>query len=205
MPAGCHPGESLGRKMKILKNIFNVIYWLVIFVLVLVAAATSFSALKIPGGLKMLVVQSGSMEPVIKTGSIILIKKQDTYSTGDIISFVGASQDSTTHRITKITIINGKEVFNTKGDANQGEDRETVKTSNILGKTVFTVPYLGYLIAFTRTQQGFIFLIVIPATIIIFSEILNIKREILLFREKRKSKQPLPSSEEKKWSYLTHD
>ena len=153
----------------------------------------------------MLVVQSGSMEPTIKTGSVILIKKQDTYSTGDIISFVGAGSDSTTHRITKTNIVKGKEIFNTKGDVNQGEDQETIGIESILGKTVFTVPYLGYLIAFTKTQQGFIFLIVVPATLIIFSEILNIKREILLFREKRKSKQPLPSSEEKKWSYLTHD
>ena len=190
---------------KRIKKIGNVIYWLIIFVLVGIATSTAFSALKIPGGLKMLVVQSGSMEPTIKTGSIILIKKQDTYSTGDIISFVGAGSDSTTHRVTKATIVNGKEIFNTKGDANQGEDREAVGTDNILGRTVFTIPYLGYLIAFTKTQQGFIFLIVIPATIIIFSEILNIKREVLLFREKRKSKQPLLPNEEKKWSYLTHD
>jgi len=191
--------------MKILRNIFNAVYWLLISALIIIAASSAFSALKIPGGLKMLVVQSGSMEPTIKTGSVILIKKQDTYSTGDIISFVGAGSDSTTHRVTKTNIVKGKEIFNTKGDVNQGEDQETIGIESILGKTVFTVPYLGYLIAFTKTQQGFIFLIVIPATIIIFSEILNIKREILLFREKRKSKQPLPSSEEKKWSYLTHD
>ena len=191
--------------MKILRNIFNAVYWLLISALIIIAASTAFSALKIPGGLKMLIVQSGSMEPTIKTGSVILIKKQDTYSTGDVISFVGADSDSTTHRVTKTNIVKGKEMFNTKGDANQGEDGETVGIDNVLGKTVFTVPYLGYLIAFTKTQQGFIFLIVVPATLIIFSEILNIKREILLFREKRKSKQPLPSSEEKKWSYLTHD
>jgi len=191
--------------MKILRNIFNAVYWLLISALIIIATSTAFSALKIPGGLKMLVVQSGSMEPTIKTGSVILIKKQDTYSTGDIISFVGAGSDSTTHRVTKTNIVKGKEIFNTKGDVNQGEDQETIGIESILGKTVFTVPYLGYLIAFTKTQQGFIFLIVVPATLIIFSEILNIKREILLFREKRKSKQPLPSSEEKKWSYLTHD
>ena len=191
--------------MKILRNIFNAVYWLLISALIIIAASSAFSALKIPGGLKMLVVQSGSMEPTIKTGSVILIKKQDTYSTGDIISFVGAGSDSTTHRVTKTNIVKGKEIFNTKGDVNQGEDQEKVGIDSVLGKTAFTVPYLGYLIAFTKTQQGFIFLIVVPATLIIFSEILNIKREILLFREKRKSKQPLPSSEEKKWSYLTHD
>lgn len=190
---------------KRIKKIGNVVYWVIIAVLMVIAASTAFSVLKTPGGFKMLVVQSGSMEPVIKTGSVILIKKQDTYNVDDIVSFVGSGRDSTTHRITKTSIVKGKEIFNTKGDVNKGEDQEKVGIDNILGKAVFTLPYLGYVIAFTRTQQGFIFLIVIPATIIIFSEILNIKREILLFKEKRKSKQSLPPSEEKQWQYLTHD
>ena len=195
--------------MKILRNIFNAVYWLLISALIIIATSTAFSALKIPGGLKMLVVQSGSMEPTIKTGSVILIKKQDTYSTGDIISFVGAGSDSTTHRVTKTNIVKGKEIFNTKGDVNKGEDQEKVGIDSVLGKTVFTVPYLGYLIAFTKTQQGFIFLIVVPATLIIFSEILNIKKEVLLWREKRKNKQIFLSSNEisneREWRYLTHD
>jgi len=191
--------------MKIIKTIFNSFYWLVIFSLVVIAALTTFSALKIPGGLKLLVVQSGSMEPTIKTGSVILIKKQDTYNIGDIISFVGAGSNSTTHRVTQTTVVKGKEIFNTKGDVNKGEDRETVEIDNILGKTVFTLPYLGYIVAFTKTQKGFIFLIVVPATIIVFSEILNIKKEMLLWTKKRKNKQSFPQSGEGELRYLTHD
>ncbi|MGB9637325.1 MAG: signal peptidase I [Microgenomates group bacterium] len=175
--------------MKILKIIFNSLYWLVIFALVIIAVSTTFSALEIPGGLKALVVQSGSMEPVIKTGSVILIKKQDTYSVGDIISFASGGQGSTTHRVVETEVKNGKEFFYTKGEANQGEDRESVSVDKVLGKTIFIVPYLGYAVAFAKTQKGFIFLIVVPATIIIFSEVLNIKKEILVWREKRKSKE----------------
>jgi len=174
--------------MKIFKIIFNTFYWLIIFSLVVIAASTAFSALKIPGGLKMLVVQSGSMEPTIKTGSAVLIKKQDTYSIGDVISFVEGGKDSTTHRVTKTATINNKEVFNTKGDANQAGDREAISIDNVLGKTVFTVPYLGYIVAFTKTQKGFIFLIVVPAVIIIFSEILNIKKQVLGLIERKKEK-----------------
>lgn len=174
--------------MKNFKTILNSFYWLIILALVIIAVSTTFSVLKIPGGFKALVVQSGSMEPSIKTGSVVLIKKQDTYSVGDIISFVGAGSDSTTHRVIKTNIVKSKEIFNTKGDANQGEDREAVGIDNILGKTVFTVPYLGYIVAFTKTQKGFIFLIVVPATIIVFSEILNIKKQILGLIKKKKEK-----------------
>lgn len=178
--------------MKIFKTIFNSFYWLITFSLVVIAATTAFSVFKIPGGLKLLVVQSGSMEPTIKTGSVILVKKQDTYNVGDIISFVDAEKDSTTHRIIKSGLSLGKEVFNTKGDANQGDDREAVNIDSILGKTIYTVPYLGYLVSFTKTQKGFIFLIVVPAVIIIFSEFLVVKKEVveLIQRRKRKNESP---------------
>lgn len=190
--------------MKILKIIFNSTYWLVTFALVVVAAFTSFSVLRIPGGLKMLVVQSGSMEPMVKTGSVVLIKKQDTYSIGDIVTFIQGGRDSTTHRVVKTEVVSGKELFHTKGDANQAEDREKVSVENILGKTIFAIPYLGFVVAFTKNQMGFIFLIVVPATIIIFSEILNLKKEILKLIEKRKEKAFLPA-EKRQWRYVTHD
>lgn len=203
-----HQGVTLGSpqegKMKIFKIIFNLIYWLATFALVVIASSTTFSVLKIPAGLKMLVVQSGSMEPIIKTGSVVLTKKQDTYSIGDIITFVQGGKDSTTHRVVKTEVVSGKELFHTKGDANQAEDREAISTENVLGKTIFAIPYLGYAVAFTKTQKGFVFLIVVPATIIIFSEFLNLKKEILKLIEKRKEKLFI-NNEKKGFRYLTHD
>lgn len=190
--------------MKIIKVLFSSIYWLVVFCLVLIALTAAFSALEISDTWKMLVVQSGSMEPSIKTGSLIVIKKQDTYSVGDIISFNAGGFDSTTHRVVETEVKGGKEFFFTRGDANQAADRETVSVENISGKIVFILPNLGYLISFTKTQMGFIFLIVVPATIVIFSEILNLKKEILKLIEKRKEKIFLPA-EKRQWQYLTHD
>ena len=176
--------------MKIIKTIFNIIYWLIILVVVSVSAVTAFTIFKIPGERKLLVVQSGSMEPTLKIGSVVLIQKKDTYSNGEIITFRGKNaNDTTTHRIIKSELVNGREIFATKGDANQGEDREEVTTENILGKTVLVIPYLGFAVSFTKTQLGFIVLVVIPAVIIVFSEIFNIKKEILELIEKRKKPQ----------------
>lgn len=174
------------KVLKIFSKISQGIYWLIIGGLIVVSLCLYFSVFKIPGNFKLLVVQSGSMEPAIKTGSVILIQKQDTYFNGDIISFTTSGKDSTTHRIVRNQIINGKEFFTTKGDANQGEDREIVSVDQVLGKTKIIIPYLGYLISFAKTQKGLIFLIVIPATIIIFSEILNLKKEITNFIKSRK-------------------
>jgi len=172
------PGQGF---MKNLKIFFNIIYTFVIIFLIVISALLAFSSFKVPGGIKLFVVQSGSMEPNLKIGSIILTKSQDTYSLGDIITFYnnGASGTTTTHRIQKTEIISGKEEYITIGDANQGADREKVKTDSVLGKVIYIVPLLGYLVGFAKTQLGFTLLIVIPAVIIVFSEILNIKNEIV--------------------------
>lgn len=176
--------------MKIGKFILKIIYWTIVISLILVAILTSIStSLKIPGGIRMLIVQSGSMEPEIKTGSIVLVKEQKSYTYGDIVTF-GKSEisGSTTHRIVDIKNTSGEITFITKGDANQAPDREPITRDEILGSVFIIIPYVGYAISFAKTQIGFIFLIVVPATIIIFSEFLNLKKEMLLLIQKRKSK-----------------
>lgn len=190
--------------MKIIKVIFNFIYWAITFCLIVVAGVFAFSNLKLSNNGRLLVVQSGSMEPSVKIGSLIVIKKQDTYSIGDIITFNAGGFDSTTHRVVKTEVSGGKEFFSTRGDANQAADRESVSVENVNGKAVFILPYLGFLISFTKNQMGFIFLIVVPATIVIFSEILNLKKEIVKLIEKRKEKAFLPA-EKGQWPFVTHD
>lgn len=132
----------------------------------------------------MYIVRSGSMAPALKSGDLIFSKKQDTYSVGNIITYIprGESKniESITHRI--IDLKDGN--FITKGDANPSEDSESVTPKQVKGRYVFRVPFFGYLVAFAKTTPGFIFLIIIPGTIIIYSEIQNIILEI----KKRKKK-----------------
>ncbi|MDP3987988.1 MAG: signal peptidase I [Candidatus Levybacteria bacterium] len=173
--------------MGIVKILFGIIYWFIILSLVIIAASTALSVLKIPGGISLFIVQSGSMEPTINTGSVVLIQKQDNYKKGDIITFFDKNKsETTTHRILATKKTSGEKIFATKGDANRGADREIIKENQILGKMIFFVPYLGNAVSFAKTQAGFIFLIIVPAVIIIISEILNIKKELLKIIEKRK-------------------
>ena len=152
-------------------------YWLVLTALIIVAGLTAVSALNLPGNYKIFTVQSGSMEPTIKTGSIVVVKPQSSYQTGDVITFSEKNNPkiTTTHRVFGIN--DGG--FITKGDANNSTDSAKVADSQIMGKTIFSVPYLGYPVSFAKTQQGLLLLVIIPAIIIIYSEILTIKNEIL--------------------------
>lgn len=132
-------------------------------------------------------VQSGSMEPNIPLGSLVIVQKSDNYDIGDVITVKELSNPiiSVTHRIVDINTDNSILSYITKGDANEANDLDLRFPSEIIGKVIFQLPLLGYLVSFTRTELGLILLIIIPATLIIFSEINNIKNEIKKINDKR--------------------
>ncbi|MDO8340978.1 MAG: signal peptidase I [Candidatus Woesebacteria bacterium] len=178
-----------------MKKLIKIIYWLVVILLLVIAATVAASSLNIPGGIKLFTVQSGSMEPKIKKGSLIISKSFSTYSKDDIITFKSEKDGqninpkiTTTHRIYEVKYINNVKIFVTKGDANNAPDAGTVDESLVLGKVVFSVSFLGYPISFAKTKEGLIVLVVIPATIIIYGELLNIKNEAQRLMRERKKK-----------------
>ncbi len=182
-------------KLNYIKNLF---YYLAIFGLVVISAAASFSLMRISGNLKLFVVQSGSMEPAIKTGSLVAVIPMEKYRENEVITFstdpAGEPSKSKTiisHRIVSVLDQPGRISYQVKGDANRTVDPEPVLPKQILGKAVFSIPFLGYPVAFAKTQTGLIVLIVIPATLIVYGELLNIKKEIAglwrKYKEKRKN------------------
>lgn len=91
---------------------------------------------------------SGSMEPTISTGSLILVDTDVSLQLHmeDIVTFT--KQDSIiTHRIVKQ--INDQK-FITKGDANNNDDPTPLYKSQIIGKVILTIPYIGYIVLFIR-------------------------------------------------------
>lgn len=130
------------------------------------------------------IVQSGSMEPVIKTGSLVFTYPQDYYAPGDIVTFeVEGKKETVTHRINFKTYEGSfvSPTYITSGDANEDLDTWRVKDGDIKGKVVFSAPYAGYLANFAKTPQGFIMLVIVPATIIIYEEIKNVLGQIIAF------------------------
>jgi len=185
------------KKIKFkISNLLGAFYWVLLIVLFLIAGLAALSAFGLPKSFRLFVVQSGSMEPKIKTGSIVVVQPQKEYKKDEVITFKTRSDADEknpklliTHRIVDIKDDKGGTRFITKGDANNAPDMEERPAGNVLGKVVFAIPYLGYPVGFAKTQTGFIILIVIPATIIIYSELMAIKNEakkLLEIRKKRK-------------------
>jgi signal peptidase I, archaeal type len=119
---------------------------------------------------------SGSMEPELKVGGVVITRPVDTeeLKVEDIIAFYSpVNEQLTSHRV--IEIKQGSQLqFQTKGDANEDPDPFIVPANNVVGKICFHIPYLGYCSQAVKTRLGFLLALGIPALIIIVMELKNI-------------------------------
>ena len=161
--------------MKILK----ILYYIVLGLIGVIAILLIISVLPITGNIKFMTVLSGSMEPAIKTGSVVMTKPASQYNVGDIITFgpYSKTKPPTTHRIAEVKTTNGLTSYITKGDANNSVDAREVLQKDIVGKVIVDVPYFGYVVAFARKPIGFLLILIVPALAIIFDEVKKIITE----------------------------
>ena len=167
-----------------MKFLATTLYTLLIIFLMCVAGVFMASIVPIPGHISIKIVKSGSMEPSIHVGSIVLIKPEDRYRVGDVITFGADTQTQipTTHRIIAIGEENGATMFTTQGDANEDPDANRTPLSEVQGKVQFTVPYAGYVLDFAKKPMGFTLMIAVPAAIIIVDELMRIFNEVRTMR-----------------------
>lgn len=152
-------------------------------------------------GISSYTVLTGSMEPLIQTGSIVFVQKSEDFRPGDIISFE-AGKINITHRIVAVVNEKGEKTttlasplskyskppqifYQTKGDANDTADNQPVAQNKVIGKAMFHLPYVGIMIAFLRSIPGFLLFIVLPTLGFILFELWNIKNEIVKQTEQR--------------------
>lgn len=160
--------------MQTLKKVFGILSWLFLAIIGLLIIFTISSNSSLLGGYNSYLVQSGSMEPTIMTGDIIVIHPKDEYVRHDVITFRNSEGSIISHRIIDEKEKGNSKTFITKGDANQAEDEGTVSPSDILGAVAFVVPKIGFLVAFAKSIPGLIILIIIPAFTLIFDEIIGL-------------------------------
>jgi signal peptidase len=180
-------------------NLLKVVGDILFGILILIALVFLVSFLPIKNNYKLFTVMSGSMEPKIKTGSIIFTQPSGSYGVGDIITFnsndASGKKDTTTHRIFSETVQGGQTMFATKGDANNAPDSQSIYKDQIVGKYMFGIPYVGYLLAYIKTLTGLIIIIIIAA-IIVYEEMRKIHRETKQIIVKRREAKNGPRIEE---------
>ncbi|MBM3638953.1 MAG: signal peptidase I [Actinobacteria bacterium] len=123
-----------------------------------VVGATSLafeSSLPIVGGHRLAIVTSGSMEPAIRRGDVVITRDvgdcdgtsscvQDI-RVDDVISYSGEGNThlSVTNRVVARTVTANQVFFATKGDAVVGAFPSEVSSSRVNGRVIAVIPHLG--------------------------------------------------------------
>lgn len=135
----------------VVKRICQIINNIIIAVLIILVCI--FFVPKILG-CENLAVLSGSMEPKISVGSMVIVQDVDPndLEVGDIITYKISDTTLVTHRI--VSIDQDAQEIVTKGDANDVIDGEPVSFSNVVGKLFISIPFLGYISIYMQGKAG---------------------------------------------------
>lgn len=149
----------------------------VLLILVILVLGSKLTKSRDIFGFTPLKVLSGSMDPTIKTGDLIIVRQVDSSNIeqGDIITFTTNSDSLVTHRVIGVSSENGSYRFQTKGDANNIEDKDLVAGNQVIGKYAFRLPMVGKVSDIMTRPIGFIVLFALPILIILGKEIINYK------------------------------
>lgn len=172
------------KVFRIARLIKNIICWALIIVLAFTLIV--FVTTRIQGntptvfGYSIFRISSGSMEPELMIGDVILdkeIKDESELSVGDVITFEGGSQFDgliVTHKVIKApyTDSDGTVKLQTKGIANEIEDKP-IKFSQVRAKMIGKIPYIDTLYNLFLSPSGLLIMILLIILVFI-DEIANI-------------------------------
>lgn len=167
--------------VKPLLRIVNGVFSALLVLLILGIGFTALAAKKAPDGIptfrgyKALSVISGSMEPTIHTGDVIIIRqvaRMEEIAEGDIVTFRTKEKAEMliTHRVVGMITVNDARVLVTKGDANDSEDLATVTFAQMVGRYEFRLPFFGYISSFVRQPIGIVLAVMLPGLVLIAFE-----------------------------------
>jgi signal peptidase len=129
---------------------------------------------------KSLTVMSGSMEPTIRVGDVVVALETAPMDVrvGDIVTFRDPTDHSRliTHRVREIHVEGADVLFVTRGDANTGEEHWAVPRDGTIGRVIYHIPLMGYFMVWFHSRYGILLLVVLPTILLGLSELWRIWR-----------------------------
>ena len=158
-----------------MKKLINIIitFLCVILIIIILINIKNFSLRnsdRIPSyfGYQFLIERSDSMAKSIMTNDLIIIRKQDNYKVGDIISYLTSDNSLITHRI----VDKKNNCFVTKGDNNIAEDKDLV-CNNIKGKVLTNFSQLGGALYFISSITGLLSILLVIIILLMLDLFVN--------------------------------
>lgn len=106
------------------------------------------------GTYRAYVVHTGSMEPALVPGDVVIARTHvGALRASDIVTFRASdtAPDVVTHRVAGIS---GDGWITTKGDANRAADPIVIRAEQVVGSVVARIPSAGYLVVYLRHPTG---------------------------------------------------
>ena len=156
--------------MKVLKTLGQVVLFaiLIFFILLNILSMNNKSLF----GFRIYRVISGSMQPALQIGDVIIIKEANNYAEKDIITYDNGLT-TITHRIKSI---NGDEII-TEGDANDAPDKPITK-DRILGKYFFRISTFSVFSIMLTGKTIYLIMMLVLFAIVLFAIIDRVTRNI---------------------------
>ena len=188
--------ESLEKRQKILYILTSILVTLAVSLCLYFSVQVITNGYVTIGGHSMFRVVTGSMEPTIRNGALLLCKKTsiENIKKDDIVCYKAKNEEIRgviiTHRVTAVvTGGDGGTYLETRGDANLSTDPYYVESANLVGKvtwhsgkdTMFT-----NILTLLSGKIGFFSIIVFPilvaAGLMLQSAVNNMQKEIYALR-----------------------
>lgn len=182
--------------MKKAVNILNRILSIILVLVLLLAGYIFITVLRagkdtVPSvfGFSFLQVATGSMEPTIPIGTIIVVRQTDAalIKEGDVICFYSSDPmihgKPNTHRVVRIEQDNGRLAFITMGDAAEEEDPYPVYPDQLIGVYVFKLRTRN-IAGVLHSPYFFFFALLVPLCVVVFVELLSVKKSAEEKKEK---------------------
>ncbi len=173
------------RNNRIRKMVYLILVVLVYNVILILASLINDAEIPAVFGYKAYVISSESMKPNINDGDIVIIKQilVNEINIGDIITF-NRDGEIITHRVVGVKERDGETYYTTKGDNNNIEDSNDVAYSQVIGKKILQIPYLGEIML--KLSNQVIIILVIFAMIFFILYTKNADKKKKNRREKKK-------------------
>lgn len=128
---------------------------------IVVSAILLVLGLAVPrlGGAFPYAVLTGSMEPHLPAGTLVVVRPTDPdeLKVGSVITYQlrSGEPEVVTHRVvqTGVSAGSGERVFKTRGDANSAADPEWVRAVQVRGVVWYGIPFAGYLTQWATGDQ----------------------------------------------------
>jgi signal peptidase len=161
---------TIGGIKRLPRATVQVLFWTGCCALTVAAGLVAAAAAPVLFGLQSAIVVSGSMEPTISLGSVVVARAlpADEIRTGDVITYYSVNQPEVlvTHRVVGVEGSGPTLRLRTKGDANAAEDVGGVNVTRPVSRLLYSVPMAGYVL--TYLSDGGVRILLLGAGLLLF-------------------------------------